>query len=369
MRFFFVKSKALTNLHNLMLYSIFGENLFHAVLVGVGDEHLAEMVLAHHAKQFGDAGTVQFVENIIQQQDGLYLFALERIVELGQAQSQRERLLLSLRAVAFHRLAVDEEKEIVFVDTKIGEAAPGIRHGCTLQTLLIGAGEQSRLVLDFHFLLTVRQLLVMLLEYRRDVLDEILPAGEDEIAQRDHLLVQNLANGSIHFAALEHLFQQRIALHQKFAVRDELLQIFGIELRDDGVEELAAHLTAPVDDVAVVGRDHHHGEKADVGTQTGILLLVGPHRLVSVFVGATHLRVVLGLTVEKLSVNGEKIRVEAHRKDILRGEIALAERQVIDGVQQVGLATAVPPDDAVHILVKRELSLLVAFEIGNMYVF
>lgn len=252
---------------------------------------------------------------------------------------------------------------------KVGEAASRVGHRCALQALRIGAGEQSRLILDFHFLLTVGQLAIVFLEYRRDVLDEILPAGEDEIAQRNHLFINNLANGGIHPAALEHLLQQRVALHEQLAVRDELLQILGIELRDDGVEELAAHLTAPVDDVAVVGRDHHHGEKADVGTQTGILLLVGPHRLVSVFVGATHLRVVLGLTVEKLSVNGEKIRVEAHRKDILRGEIALAERQVINGVQQVGLATAVPPDDAVHILVKRELSLLVAFEIGNMYVF
>lgn len=70
-----------------MLYPVFGENLFHAVLVGVGDEHLAEMVLAHHAKQFGDACAVQLVENIVQQQNRFNLLALERIVELGEAQS------------------------------------------------------------------------------------------------------------------------------------------------------------------------------------------------------------------------------------------------------------------------------------------
>ena len=68
-------------------------------------------------------------------------------------------------------------------------------------------------------------------------------------------------------------------------------------------------------------------------------------------------------------MNGEEIRVKAHREDVLCGEIALAKRQVIDGVQQVGFATTVPPDDAVHILIKRKLSLLVAFEISNMNVF
>ena len=352
-----------------MLDTVFTENLAHAIFVGIGDENLSEMVLSHHVEQFGNAGFVELVEDVIQQQDGFYFLSFVRIVELGQAQSQGVRLLLSLRSIALHRLPVDQKLEIILVYAKVGEATSGVGHGGPLQPRLIRTLQQSRLVLYLHRFPTIRQLGVVFLEYRRDILNEILPTGEDEIAQRDHLFVNNLADGSIHFAALEHLFQQGVALHEQFAIRDELLQIFGIELRDDGIEELATQLAAPVDDVAVVGRNHHHGEKANVGAQTGILLLVGPHRLVSVFVGAAHLRVVLCLRIVKLTVNGEEIRVKAHRENVLCGEIALAKRQVIDGVQQIGLATAVPPDDAVHILVERKLSLLVAFEISNMNVF
>lgn len=65
-----------------MLYAIFRENLLHAVLIGIGDEHLPEMVLAHHTQQFGNAGAVQFVEDIVQQQNRFNLLAFERIVEL-----------------------------------------------------------------------------------------------------------------------------------------------------------------------------------------------------------------------------------------------------------------------------------------------
>ena len=71
-----------------MLYSIFGENLFHAVLVGIGDEHLPEMVLPHHVEQLGNAGFVELVEDVIQQQDGFYFLSFVRIVELGETQSQ-----------------------------------------------------------------------------------------------------------------------------------------------------------------------------------------------------------------------------------------------------------------------------------------
>ena len=102
-----------------------------------------------------------------------------------------------------------------------------------------------------------------------------------------------------------------------------------------------------------------------MGAEALVLLLVGTHRLVPVAIGATHLRVILRVRIVKLTVNGEKVGVETHRENILGREIALAKRQVVDGVQQVGLATAVLPDNAVHILVELELGLLVAFEIGK----
>ena len=272
-------------------------------------------------------------------------------------------------SIALHRLSVDQEQKIILVDAEIGESAPGIRHRCALQALLIGAGEQPRLILYLHFLLPFRQVVIVFLKYRRDVLDEILPAGEDEIAQGNHLFINDLTKGGIHLATLKHLLQQRVALHQQFAVGNELLEVFAIELGDDSVEKFATHLATAIDDVAVIRGDHHHWELTDMGAKPLVLFLVCPHRLVSILVCATHLRVILRLAVEKLPVNSEEIGIEAHRKHILSSKIAFAEGEIINSVEEIGFATAVFADNAVHILIECKLSLLVAFEIGNMYVF
>lgn len=254
------------------------------------------------------------------------------------------------------------------MNAEIGESAPGICHRCALQSLLIGAGEQPRLILYLHLLLPFRQLAIVFLKYWGYILDKILPAGENEIAQRNHLFVNDLADGSIHFAAFKHLLQQRVALHQQFAIGNELLEVFAIELGNDGVEELAAHLATAVDDVAVIRGDHHHRELPDMGAKSLVLFLIGPHRLMPVLVCAAHLRIVLRLAVVEFPMYGEKIGVKAHGKHILSSKIAFAEGEIINRVEEVGFATAVLADNAVHILIECKLSILVAFEIGNMNV-
>jgi hypothetical protein len=56
----------------------------HSRLVSVGDEHLPEMLPPYHVQQFRDTGTVEFVENIVQQQDRFALVEGKSIVELRQ---------------------------------------------------------------------------------------------------------------------------------------------------------------------------------------------------------------------------------------------------------------------------------------------
>ena len=205
--------------------------------------------------------------------------------------------------------------------------------------------------------------MVMLLEHGKHILNERLPAGEYLMAQRDHLLVQNPKQFHIGAMVLQHLLEEGVTLHQQLAVGYQILQVLGIELRDDGVEEPTARVAHLVDDVAVVRGHHHRGKKADMGAETGILFLIGPHRLVPVAIGTAHLRVILRLALHKLTMYGEEIGVETHGIDILRGEIAFAKRQIVYRVQQVGLAAAVPTDNGIHILIEREFSLLVAFEV------
>lgn len=346
-----------------MLNTIFGEDLAHAVLICIGQENLSKVVIAHHFEKLGYAIFIQFVEDVVQQEYGFDLLTCAGIVELGEAQGQREGFLLPLGTEAPDRLSFDKEQVIVFMNPEIGESAVQVGLCRLLQTLVILGSLQARAVLYGNLLRATRQLAIVLLEYREHILNECLPAGENLMTYRYHLLVQNTKQRSIGAVVLQHLLEQGVALHQQFPVGDEMLQVLRIELRDDGVEETAPRVAHLIDDVAVVRRDHHSGKEPDMGTETRVLLLVGPHRLMPVPVGAAHLRVVLRLSLHKLTMYGEEVGIETHGIDILGGEIALAEREIVYRVQQVGLAAAVPANDGVDILIKREFSLLVAFEV------
>lgn len=351
-----------------MLDTIFGENLAHSVLIRIGQENLPKVVITHHFEKLGYAVFIQLVEDVIQQKDGFNLLTCAGIVKLGQAKRQRKGFLLSLRAEAPNRLSVDEEEVVIFMNPEISKTAMQVRLRRLLQALRILGSLQARAVLYGNLLRTTRQLAVVLLEYWEHILNKCLPAGENLVTYRYHLLVQNTKQRSIGTVVLQHLLEQGVALHQQFPVGDEMLQVLRIELRNDGIEETAPRVAHLIDDVAVVRRDHHGGKEPDMGTETRVLLLVGPHRLVPVPVGAAHLRVVLRLALHKLTMYGEEVGIETHGIDILGSEIALAEREIVYRVQQVGLAAAVPADDGIDILIKREFSLLVAFEIRKFQV-
>lgn len=351
-----------------MLNTIFGENLAHSVLIRIGQENLSKVVIAHHFEKLGYAIFIQFVEDVVQQEDGFDLLTCAGIVELGEAQGQREGFLLALGAEAPDRLSVDKEQVIVLMNPEIGESAVQVGLCRLLQTFRVLGGLQTRAVLDGDHLRAPRQLLIMLLEHGKHIFNERLPAGEDLMAQRDHLLVQNPKQLHISAMVLQHLLEEGVTLHQQFTVGDEMLKILCIELRDNGVEETAPRVAHLVDNVAVVRRNHHGGKESDMGAEAGVLLLVGPHRLMPIPVGAAHLRVVLRLALHKLTMYGKEVGVETHGIDILGGEIALAEREIIYRVQQVGLAAAVPANDGVDILIKREFSLFVAFEVRKFQV-
>ena len=162
------------------------------------------------------------------------------------------------------------------------------------------------------------------------------------------------------------LTQNGISLQEQLFVMDQMLEINLVELRDDFVEKLPSHFVAIVDDVAVVRRDHHHGEKPHVVAQPFVFLLVSLQRLCPVLIDTAHLRAVPRFLVGKIAVQREKIRSQLHRTHILSRKAALPERQIMNGIQQVGLAAAIRTHDAVHVAVEREGGFSVGFEISEM---
>ena len=92
--------------------------------------------------------------------------------------------------------------------------------------------------------------------------------------------------------------------------------------------------------------------------ETGVGLLVALEYLL---LAALHAAIdVLLIAIGRLvqSLHYEEVALVAHHLRVYRVGGALAERQVIDGIQQVGLAHAVLPDEAVHVGRKLEVGLL-----------
>ena len=67
--------------------------------VAVGDENLSESLLRHQPDQLFDTPRVEFVEEIVQQQQRPFVLLFGHKSVLGEFERDEERFLLSLRAV------------------------------------------------------------------------------------------------------------------------------------------------------------------------------------------------------------------------------------------------------------------------------
>jgi hypothetical protein len=103
-----------------------------------------------------------------------------------------------------------------------------------------------------------------------------------------------------------------------------------------------------------------------VVAEAAVFFFVGFHRLsFAYFVSATDAGAVLLHTVHKVTVNGEKVSVEAYGILILGGEEAFAKAEVVDGVEQVGFAAAVFAHNAVDVLAEVKLGIFVTLEVAE----
>ena len=91
-----------------------------ALLLGVGDEHLPKVVVAHQPDELHHPLVIELIEDVIQQQNGFVANLLIVIFKLGQTYGDHERFLLALRPELLQRVTVKAKFQVVLMDAHIG---------------------------------------------------------------------------------------------------------------------------------------------------------------------------------------------------------------------------------------------------------
>ena len=335
------------------------EDGLHTAGLGVGEEHLAETVAADKGDELLDTQHVELVENIVEQQYRLLTQQVEQILELCELECQRETLLLPLGAETLDRhVAGEHEEEVVLVGAAGGvlRIAVGLPGGIEL----LGEGALVALIADGAGLVAAGNAVVILLEQRHEHLDKARAGGIERLAVLDELRIPEDHHGLIPLAVVPHLLEQAVALLESLIILYKVLEILAVGLRNDTVDELATEVAAAGDELLVVGRHHDEGELADMRRERLVDLLVPAHLLaLATPEDAT------GDIGAVMAVDGEELLADADVLHIDRVEIALAEREIVDGVEEVGLAGTVVAHEAVDLGAEGDLDLGVVLEVGE----
>ena len=218
-----------------------------------------------------------------------------------------------------------------------------IAHGTVLQAVALNHVQERsalamRLIAERHLLAILRDVLIDLLKHRYQFLHESLPLPVDHLTMKRHLLLPDLQEFQV--GLLLHL-QQRVALKQGLVVAVERLDISVVVLRDYHIHQPPALLAATFDEQGVARRNEDKGYQPDVLRQSLILLLIALEVLLRApFHSAIDRgRICRVIIVEPLQHEEVLIMADHLRVDARIG--TMAERQVIDRIQQIGLAHAV----------------------------
>ena len=146
-----------------------------------------------------------------------------------------------------------------------------------------------------------------------------------------------------------------------------MIQIHPVRLRQHTIDETASHLAASHNDFLVLGRHHHQRYPSDVFAQRLAHFAVPLHLL-----GHTLAHHARGLDVLALhpiaAMDGEILLAAADVRHISPTTAALAERQVINRLEQIGLANAVVTHKAVHIGAEIHIKLAIRLEIAYLQI-
>ena len=119
--------------------------------VGVCYEYLSECVLAHKTDYLAHTRRIQFVENIIEEQERRRCRSLFQKRELSQLQSHKKCLVLPLRPYPFYRLPVYVHRQIVTMYAGCRIAKVEVPLSALHKHVVEIVGVQVRLIGECHF--------------------------------------------------------------------------------------------------------------------------------------------------------------------------------------------------------------------------
>ena len=121
-----------------------------------------------------------------------------------------------------------------------------------------------------HLLATSRNRFIKFLKYRNEFCKETPPCPINIGCGKSHLFFPYLIHGRIGYF----LLQQRIPLHQRFVVANQLIEIGLVELRNDQIEKSPTFLTASLYQFRIGRRNHNQRNQSYMIGQAAILFLV-----------------------------------------------------------------------------------------------
>ena len=324
------------------------EDAVEVVAVGVGDEDLPKVVAAHIVDDATHAAGIEFVENVVEQQEGRApLTVVFEIEKLRQFHGDEEGFDLSLRGFSAHAVAVHLQVEVVLVGAVEGVADDVFADTTFAQYRGERAAVAVTLVGDAH-------------RFGRGIAEPGVEGGEKGLKGFDKFASGGVDDRGIGIhQGFEHieqtfverafLFEESIALHERFAVANQGFQVAGRGLRDDRVHEFSALFAAACHELFVAGREHDEGDGAHVFAQALIVFVVATQAFaLSAFQRARHhiARFVGGNIV---ALEHEEIGLVAHAVAVGEGRSAFAEGEKIDGVEHIGFPHPVRADETIHV--------------------
>ena len=157
-----------------------------------------------------------------------------------------------------------------------------------------------------------------------------------------------------------HLLQQAVTLFEGFRIGYKVLKVSVVGLRNDAVHELAPQVASAGDELLVVGRNHHQGNLSYVFRESLVGFLV-PLHLLSLSAAQCKRRHITAI----MPMDGKIILAKTDILAIDRVEIALAEREIVDSVEQVGFSGAIVAHKAVDVVAKGDIGLRIILEITH----
>ena len=200
----------------------------------------------------------------------------------------------------------------------------------------------------------------MVLAYKRgEPVAEFCPLGENIVGAFGHLggeYVEQIFRDVL-------LLEQFVALHQQLVVVLQVSKVVLVGLRKEHIDEAAALAAGLIHQNGVGRRGHNDGYQTDMVRESFVLFLAAANLLRTLLVEQHGDCLLSIVSAHVCALHRGRLLSVPEREAVDGVEVALGHRQVVDGVEQVGLSLAVVPVDAVQPLRKLNLSFRNVLEI------